>query len=68
MGIKNHIIALTLAATSMGIQASDTPKSGKIRYDHPRILEMCRYHQNKTGILLDGKEICEYSKEHGSNW
>ena len=68
MRIKQHIIAATLTLSSIGTQASDAPKSGKIQYDHPRILEMCRYHQNKTGILLDGKEICEYSQNNGASW
>ena len=62
------MIATALAMSTISSQASDAPKSGKIQYDHPRILEMCRYHQNKTGILLDGKEICEYSQEDRLDW
>lgn len=66
--MKNHIIAATLAMSAMGTQASEVFQKEQIRIDDPRVTTMCKEFQNKTGILLNGKEICEYSVDNGKSW
>lgn len=70
MNLKKWITSIALATTivSWNADASEKFYPEKIDVYDPRIIKLCEDLDNRTQIILDGKEICEYSKDNGISW